>query len=120
MSTTTKPAKSNVVADDTVTPSSGNVFADLGVPRPQEYLAKAQLAVEIARRVKELRLTQAQAAERLGVDQPKVSALIRGRLDGFSTDRLLRFLVDLGREVDIVVRRPKSKKPGGVRVLATA
>ncbi|MEM6507384.1 MAG: helix-turn-helix transcriptional regulator [Planctomycetota bacterium] len=71
--------------------------------------SKAQLAVEIKRRIKELRLTQVQAAQRMGIDQPKVSALSRGRLDGFSTDRLLRFLVDLGREVDIVIRRPSKR-----------
>jgi predicted XRE-type DNA-binding protein len=51
------------------------------------------------------KLTQAQAAQRLGLDQPKVSALVRGRLEGFSTDRLMRFLVLLGRDVHIVIRR---------------
>ena len=111
----------NDVADDAVTVSSGNVFADLGFDDAPERLAKAQLAVEIKRRIEELGLTQAQAAGRLGVDQPKVSALVRGRLDGFSTDRLLRFLIDLGRGVDIVVRRVEGgEEPAGVRVLATA
>jgi predicted XRE-type DNA-binding protein len=99
--------------------SSGNVFKDLGISQPEEALAKAELASRIAEIVARLRLTQAAAAAILGVDQPKVSALMRGRLTGFSTDRLLRFLVALGSDVEIVVReRGKGRARGRVTVVA--
>ena len=83
---------------------SDNVFADLGHPRPAEALAKAELARKIGALIAKRGLTQAAAAEILEVDQPKVSALIRGRLAGFSLDRLVRFLVLFGSDVEIVVR----------------
>jgi len=86
------------------TPSSGNVFADLGLPDAEEALTKADLAREIVRVIRRREWTQAEAARVLGIDQPKVSALMRGRLDGFSTDRLLRFLNELDQEVEIAVR----------------
>jgi predicted XRE-type DNA-binding protein len=84
--------------------SSGNVFADLGLRNPQEALAKAQLAQRIRALVGERGLTQAQAAAVLGLDQPKVSALMRGRLRGFSVERLFRCLKALGQEIEIVIR----------------
>jgi predicted XRE-type DNA-binding protein len=84
--------------------SSGNVFADLGVPDADEALAKAELARRICAILAGRKLTQAKAAAVLGIDQPKVSALVRGKLDGFSTDRLFRFLNALGQDVEIVVR----------------
>ena len=83
---------------------SGNVFEDLGHPRPAEALAKAELARKIAALIAKRGLTQAAAAELLKIDQPKVSALVRGRLAGFSLDRLVRFLVLLGSDVEIVVK----------------
>lgn len=94
---------------------SGNVFADLGHPRPAEALAKAELARKIGAIIERRGLTQAAAAEVLDVDQPKVSALIRGRLAGFSLDRLVRFLVLLGSDVEIVVT-PRSRAAGRARV----
>jgi predicted XRE-type DNA-binding protein len=84
--------------------SSGNVFADIGVAAPEEALAKAKLVVQISRVIASKKLTQTQAAKLLGIDQPKVSALLRGRLSGFSTDRLLRYLTMLGKDVEIVIR----------------
>ncbi len=84
--------------------SSGNVFADLGLENPEELLAKAQLVQRIADIIAERKLTQARAATLLGVNQPKVSALLRGKLEGFSTDRLFRFLNALGRDVEIIIR----------------
>ena len=87
--------------------SSGNVFADLGVAHPREALAKAQLARTICLLIEKEGLTQAAIAERLGIDQPKVSALVRGRLADFSTDRLLRFLLRLGHDVEINVQSKK-------------
>jgi predicted XRE-type DNA-binding protein len=96
---------------------SGNVFADLGVPDADETLAKAELAHRIAEAIHDRGLTQVRAAALLGVDQPKVSALLRGRLGGFSTDRLLRFLNLLGRDVDIIVRPHGRVDPGHIRVM---
>ncbi|HNR29280.1 MAG TPA: helix-turn-helix transcriptional regulator [Candidatus Hydrogenedentes bacterium] len=91
--------------------SSGNTFADLGVRNPEEALAKAALARQIARIIDGKGWTQERAAVALGVDQAKVSALMRGRLQGFSTDRLLRFLLALGRNVDIVIRHRAVRAP---------
>jgi predicted XRE-type DNA-binding protein len=82
--------------EDEVTMSSGNVFADLGGAEPEGELAKAQLASHIRQTIKHRCLTQAAAAALMGVNQPKVSALINGRLSGFSSDRLLRYLAALG------------------------
>ncbi len=87
---------------------SGNVFADLGVPHPEEALAKAQLARAICLLIEAESLTQKTVAQRLGIDQPKVSALMRGRLAEFSTDRLLRFLLRLGHDVKINIRLQKA------------
>jgi predicted XRE-type DNA-binding protein len=98
---------------------SGNVFADLGFPRPEEALAKARLALEIERVIRTRRLTQTQAAKILGIDQPKVSALRHGRLSGFSVERLIRFLNALDRDVEIVVRaKPRSRRRGHLTVRA--
>jgi predicted XRE-type DNA-binding protein len=81
--------------------SSGNVFADLGLPEPEERLAKADLAIAITREVRRLDLTQQQAADLLGVAQPDVSNLMRGRLSGYSIERLTRLLNALGHDVEI-------------------
>ena len=89
--------------------SSGNVFEDLGLSATTELQAKADLAYEISRTIEDRGLTQAEAAEILGVDQPKVSALVRGRLTGFSMERLYRFLIALGKEIEIVVRPRRSR-----------
>ncbi len=83
--------------------SSGNVFADLGLPNADELLIKAQLADQISDLISERNLTQIEAAKILGLDQPKVSALMRGRLAGFSTERLFRLLNALGQDVEIRV-----------------
>jgi predicted XRE-type DNA-binding protein len=84
-----------------VTESSGNVFADMGVPEPEQALAKAKLAAKIAAAIDEEQLTQTEAAERLGTDQAKVSAIVRGRLDQFSTERLLQYAQMIGYDVEI-------------------
>jgi predicted XRE-type DNA-binding protein len=105
-----------------ITTSSGNVFEDLGLPDAAEHLATAELALCICQRIKKLKLTQAQAAKLLLVDQPKVSALWRGQLSGFSTDRLIRFLIMLGHDVQVTVKeRPRSAKVGhrAFRVLSS-
>jgi predicted XRE-type DNA-binding protein len=91
------------------TVSSGNVFADLGLPAPEEALAKAELAHKIATLFRDRNLTQAQAARLLGIDQPKISALTRGRLSGFSIERLLRFLILLGHDIKITVQPARGR-----------
>jgi predicted XRE-type DNA-binding protein len=99
------------------TMSSGNVFADIGLPNPEEALVKAELAHKISTVIRDRGLTQAQAARTLGVDQPKISALIRGRLAPFSIERMLRFLVLLGHDVEISVKlRSRSQTHPRLRV----
>ena len=80
------------------------MFADLGLPNPDLALAKAELVQRIRDLIAERKLTQAKAAKLLGLDQPKVSALVRGRVEGYSIDRLFRFLNALGQQVEIIVR----------------
>jgi predicted XRE-type DNA-binding protein len=111
-------AKKSVIA---VTPSSGNVFADIGVHEPEEELAKAQLASRIREIVRHRRLTQTLAAAILRVDQPKVSAILNGRLTSFSSERLMRLLTRLGQDVEIVVRSaPRRRQRGTIRVVEQA
>jgi predicted XRE-type DNA-binding protein len=88
------------------------VFADLGLPDADDLLAKANLALHIRRAVKLRKLTQAQAAKLPGIDQPKVSSIVNGRLDGYSTERLMRFLNDLGCDVQITVSAPHPEARG--------
>ena len=104
------------MSDQRIVESGGNVFADLGLPDADETLAKADLAREIVRLIQRNGWKQARAAKELGIDQPKVSALMRGRLEGFSTERLIRFLIALGQEVEIAVRPPKMPEQAGIRV----
>lgn len=89
--------------------SSGNVYADTGHPNPEEAMAKAELAILISDAIKRKKLTQKKAAELIGVDQPKISAIIRGQLSGFTIDRLFRFLMALGMDI-IIEARPHSRK----------
>ncbi|MGH2388621.1 MAG: helix-turn-helix domain-containing protein [Chloroflexota bacterium] len=84
--------------------SSGNVFADLGFTDPEEELVRADLAHRIATIIEDRGLTQVEAAAIMGINQPKVSALVRGRFNGFSFERLARYLIALGQDVEIVIR----------------
>jgi predicted XRE-type DNA-binding protein len=93
------------------TQSSGNVFADLKLPGADDLLAKAELAAKIVTEIQRRRLTQSQAAAILGVDQPKISALKQGKLSGFSIERLIRFLLALGRDVEISVKKRAGSRP---------
>ena len=97
---------------------SGNVFEDLGLENLDELLVKAELARKISGIVTSQNMTQAEAAELLGIDQPKVSALMNGKLSGFSTTRLFRFLNALGRDVEIVVK-PKTLSKAQTRVIVS-
>jgi predicted XRE-type DNA-binding protein len=105
--------------DNSVTPSSGNVFADLGFDNPEEMLLKAELVRQISKAIKERGLNQYQAAEVLGIDQPKVSALVRGRFSGYSLERLFKYLNALGRDLEIVVKlSPNSDLKPSIKVTA--
>jgi predicted XRE-type DNA-binding protein len=97
-------ARKRKVEDIAVTASTGNVFADLGLPEPEEKLTKARLASEIREVIRRKRLTQVAAASMMKIDQPKVSALLNGRLANFSSERLMRLLTTLGQDVDITIR----------------
>jgi predicted XRE-type DNA-binding protein len=122
MRTKTTKRESQVagVGDEDVQAGSGNVFSDLGLSEPDERLAKAELAHKICLLIKAKKLTQTQAAQCLGVDQPKVSALMRGRLMDFSTERLFRFINRLDSDVLIVIRPTERHHSAGVRVIAEA
>jgi predicted XRE-type DNA-binding protein len=100
-----------------VVPSSGNVFADLGVINAEEKQTKVRLAVAINQIIQGRKLSQTAAAHRLKINQPKVSALSNYQLDGFSVERLMKFVTALDRDVDIVIR-PKSRKIGRIAVIA--
>jgi len=95
--------------------STGNVFADLGLPEPEELRAKAELVRQIGVLIRHANMTQVQAAAVFGIDQPKVSALLSGSLRGFSMDRLLRFLTLLGQDVEIRIT-PRSNAGGPTRI----
>ena len=94
---------------------SGNVFADLGLADADEHLIKAGLVVKIDRIIRQRHLTQAAAAQLIGIDQPKVSAMLAGQFRGYSVERLMRFLVALGHDVEIVVK-PRRRGPAELRV----
>lgn len=97
--------------------SNGNVFADIGIENPEEELTKAKLVWEIEQIIKKKKLTQVAAAKVMGINQPKVSALIRRKLDGFSVERLIHFLNALGQDIDIVVRqKPSNRKQAIISV----
>jgi predicted XRE-type DNA-binding protein len=96
---------------------SGNVFADLGYADAKERTLKVELALEVNRVLKQRKLTQAQAAELLGIVQPHVSDLVRYRLNRFSVERLMQFLTRLGKDVEIrIATRSVRRSRPGVRV----
>jgi len=99
----------------TISESSGNVFADLGLANPEQELLKARLVLQIADTIKERGLTQEEAAKILGVRQPHVSNLMRGLSRSFSVDRLMRFLNFLGHDINIEVKSSpvKRRRQGG-------
>ena len=112
-------AKSSAERSGKIVRSSGNVFADLRLADSGERQTKVRLAVAINDVVERRGLSQGKAAELLGINQPKVSALSKYRLEGFSVERLMRFLTSLNQDVEIVIRNiPGSRRPGRVYVTA--
>jgi len=99
--------------------SSGNVFADIGMAEPVESLAKAELARKVGSIIKHRHLNQAEAAKLLGIDQPKVSRLLRGQLKEFSMTKLLDFMLRLDRDIEIRIKKHRSRRvPPRIEVLA--
>jgi predicted XRE-type DNA-binding protein len=105
--------------DDAITRGTGNVFADLGYADADERQTKLRLAHAINAVIARRRLTQSDAAERLRVSQPKVSALAHYKLEGFSVERLMTFLIALDQDVEIVIKnKPRSRTAGRISVIA--
>ncbi len=102
-----------------VTPSSGNVFADLRLPNPEDKKTKVRLATEINQIIQDLKLSQTDAAQKLNINQPKISALSKYRLEGFSVERLMIFLTRLNRDVEIVIHR-KTRSRRSARIMITS
>jgi len=105
--------------EEEIVDGSDNVFADLGLPHNEEEMFKIQIALAITNTLRKRKLTQADAARIVGADQAKISAILRGRVKGFSAERLMRFLIRLGRDVDVhVSRRLSTSGPGKLRLFA--
>jgi predicted XRE-type DNA-binding protein len=100
-----------------VTKSSGNVFADIGIPNADEHLIKAEIVLGIAARIKAKGLTQAQAAKVMGLSQPDVSKLLRGNLADYTLDRLFSFLRTLGNDIRIQIVPAKNRKAGQIELV---
>ena len=101
-----------------IQPSSGNVFADLGFADPEERLLKAKLAGKVAQLIEAKGWSQTQTAERIGLDQPKVSRLLRGQLSGFSVDRLFAVLNRLGHSVEVrISAKARAPEKSHIRVV---
>ena len=98
--------------------SSGNVFADLGIPDAETHLLKAELVARIDGIIRSRGLTQTEAAKLLGLSQPDISRLLRGNFREYSVERLLRLLTHLGRDIEIVIREAKSQRRGRLKITA--
>jgi len=112
--------KQRVVRGIPVEQGSGNVYTDLGYEDGDSMLIKAQLAGKIAEIIRRRSLTQTRAAEILGLTQPKVSAILKGRFRGISEHRLLDCLTRLGRDVHIIVKRTSRSRSNGRLTLSVA
>jgi predicted XRE-type DNA-binding protein len=114
-----RSAKTMKTDDAAITRGTGNVFADLGYADAEERQTKLRLAFAINEVIARRRLTQATAAEKLGINQPKVSALANYKLDGVSVERLMTFLTALDQDVEIVIRKnPRSRAAARISVVA--
>ncbi|TCP58461.1 putative XRE-type DNA-binding protein [Rhodovulum bhavnagarense] len=103
-----------------ITDSSGNVFADLGLEDAEDLSLKAALAIQVASIIKHRHLTQRDAGELLGIPQSHVSRIMNGKLEGITSDRILRMLLKLGRDIDIVIKKKSPKVDQGRLSIATA
>ena len=98
---------------------SGNVFADLGYPESEDHLLKAELVTRIDRIIRRQKLKQVEAVKLLGLSQPDVSRLLRGDFRDYSVERLLRLLMALGRDVEIIIRETPSQRQGKLSIGAS-
>lgn len=98
------------------TESSGNVFADLGLPSSPEDMLKVELARSIGHAIQRLGITQVEAAKRLGTDQAKISSIVRGRLKDFAVERLLSYVRLLGNDIEVRLKERPRKQPGKIKV----
>lgn len=89
--------------------TDGNIFEDLGLDQPEELLARSKLLTEVCILIENSGLSQVEVAKKLGIKQPKVSLLLRGRLSAFSTESLFYYLSILGCNVEIRVKKPRSR-----------
>ena len=99
---------------------SGNIFADLGLPDAEDLLLKSKIVIELHRLIKERKLTQMAAAKLVGVGQPDLSNLLRGRLRGYSAERLMRMLTALNQDVEITIRPHRRTGEAGRITFTTA
>lgn len=102
---------------ETFTRGTDNIFADLGLPDPEEHRAKAEIVIEIENAIRSRGLTQRAAAELIAMDQPTLSKLLRGRFRSISMDRLFEILNLLGRQVEIRVRPAPARQAASTRVI---
>jgi predicted XRE-type DNA-binding protein len=111
--------KTETAREAAITRGTNNVFADLGYVDAEERQTKLRLAYAINGIIERQRVTQAAAADKLGINQPKVSALANYKLDGFSVERLMTFLTALDQDVEIVIKKkPKSRSAARISVIA--
>jgi predicted XRE-type DNA-binding protein len=99
------------MADTRVEIDSGSVYKQLGFKEYKEMETKSILVMEITKAIKKKSMTQTEAAEIFGISQPKLSSLLNGQFRGYSIERLMHFLTELGKDVDIIVRsKPRNRK----------
>lgn len=111
-------AKNKRTSKVAITKGSGNVFADLGLPDAEELETKAKLVIQITKIIEQKKLTQVTAAACLGIDQPRISDLMNGKLRGFSVYRLMHFVSLLGHEVKIVTK--DLSKPADIEAISVS
>jgi predicted XRE-type DNA-binding protein len=102
---------------ETITHGTDNIFADLGLPNPEEHLAKSGMVMEIAKAIKARGLTQREAAKLVKMDQPTLSKMLRGQFSSISMDRLFDILNRLGRHVEIHVKPVRGRQTASTRVV---
>jgi predicted XRE-type DNA-binding protein len=102
------------------TTSSGNIFADIGLPNADENALKADVVIKLGLLIESKKISQTKAAKVTGISQPDLSRLLRGHFDGFSMDRLLQAIMLLGADVEIRVKKPVGNRPGQARVMSEA
>lgn len=112
-----KRKRKNKIEEIEYTVSSGNIYADFGYPNPEEAQTKAELAMAITAIIKEKKLNQQQAADLMGIDQPKISKITRGILSEFTIERLMRFLLNLSYDIELKLKKHTKKTAPVIHVV---